>query len=470
MTTGIGGEDMDAAATPPPAARQAAAGAALLRPGAPSPGLPQPTLPSLGQAARVWARIGLLSFGGPAGQIALMHREIVAERGLVGERRFLHALSFCALLPGPEAQQLATYLGWLMHGVPGGLIAGGLFVLPGAAVLLALSIVYVELGQVRAVEGVFLGLQCAVLAIVLQAVCRLGSRALQTNAARLVALAAFVALAVFAVPFPIVVGSAAILGACLPRRFAGPQHEAAHAASGAPDAIDHAMAAEPSLARVRASGARRAGASALLMWLLPVAALHWLLPGRFADIALFFSKMAVVTVGGAYAVLAYVAQDAVHGQHWLTAGEMLSGLGLAETTPGPLILVLQFVGFIAGARAPGAVSGVAGGVAGSLLTLWVTFVPCFAYVFLGAPAMERLAENRLLAAALAGVTASVVGIIANLGFWFGEHVLFGANLTTPQPVAIGVALVAAICVFVLRQSAAVTLGICAALGLVIFIV
>jgi chromate transporter len=419
----------------------------------------------LGQAARVWARIGLLSFGGPAGQIALMHREIVAERGWVGERRFLHALSFCALLPGPEAQQLATYLGWLMHGVPGGVVAGGLFILPGAAVLLGLSILYLELGQVPTVAGVFLGLQCAVLAIVFQAVRRLASRALQTTAARGLAVAAFVALAGFAVPFPVVVASAAILGACLPARFAATTHGAA--GPDMPGLFDRALAAEPGLSRARASAARLAGGVALTLWLLPVAALHWLLPGRFAAIALFFCKMAVVTFGGAYAVLAYVAQDAVHGQHWLTAGEMLSGLGLAETTPGPLILVLQFVGFLAGARAPGGLSGLAGGIAGSVLTLWVSFVPCFAYVFLGAPAMERLAANRVLAAALAGVSASVVGIIANLGFWFGEHVLFGANLGNPQPVSMALALLAAICVFVLRLGAAVTLGICAVVGLVV---
>ena len=440
---------MHAAATPPPLAGQPVARAPL---------------PSLRQAARVWAGIGLLSFGGPAAQIALMHREIVAARGWVGERRFLHALSFCALLPGPEAQQLATYLGWLMHGVRGGVVAGGLFVLPGAAVLLGLSIVYVELGQVPAVGGLFLGLQCAVLALVFQAVRRLASRALGTLSARLLALAAFAALAVFAVPYPAVVAGAAILGACLPGRFGRIAHGADPADE--PGLIDRALAVDPTLIRARAAGARRAGVVAVILWLLPVALLHWLLPGRFADVAVFFSKMAVVTFGGAYAVLAYVAQDAVHAQHWLSAPEMLSGLGLAETTPGPLILVLQFVGFVAGARAPGAFSGIAGGVAGSLLTLWVTFVPCFAYVFLGAPAMERLAGNRMLEAALAGVSASVVGIIANLGVWFGAHLLLGASLHSLQPFPAALASLGALLLFVLRQSAAGTLAICAVVGMI----
>ncbi len=451
---------MDAAATPPPNAGQPA---------------PPDALPSLGQAARVWTRVGVLSFGGPAGQIGLLHREIVELRGWVGERAFLHALSFCALLPGPEAQQLATYLGWLMHGVRGGVVAGGLFVLPGAAVLLGLSILYVELGHVPAIAGLFFGLQCAVLAIVAQAVRRLSARALRTPAARALALAAFVALAVFAVPFPAVVATAAILGACLPGRFGSAAHGGD--SQDSPGLFDRARAADPAALRARAASARQAGAAALLLWVAPVAGLQVWLPGRFADIALFFSEMAIVTLGGAYAVLAYVAQDAVHAQHWLTANEMLTGLGLAETTPGPLILTLQFVGFIAGARAPGVLCGLWGGLAGSALTLWVTFVPCFAYVFLGAPSMERLAGNRTLAAALAGVSASVVGVIANLGFWFGVHVLFSSSFTvhgveipefaTLRPVSVAVVALAAVLLFALRQSALRTLAICAVVGIAV---
>ena len=374
-------------------------------------------------ALRVWLRIGLLSFGGPAGQIALLHTEVVDKRGWIGERRFLHALSFCALLPGPEAMQLATYLGWLMHGAIGGFAAGTLFVAPGAAVLLALSVLYAELGQVPAVAGLFLGLKCAVLALVLQAVLRVGRRALKTRQAWAVAAGAFLLLFFCNLPFPAVVLMAACLGGLAPRWFAPASHgEAADADHGL---IDRMLLADPGRVARQARGARRAGLVSLILWLAPVAALMLAAPSTYADIAWFFSKMAVVTLGGAYAVLAYVAQDAVQSYHWLAPGEMLTGLGLAETTPGPLILVLQFVGYLAGARSPGALHGLAGGVAGSLLTLWVTFMPCFTFVFLGAPLVERLAANRALGGALAAVTAAVVGVIANLTAWFALHVLFG---------------------------------------------
>jgi chromate transporter len=438
---------------------------------------PDLSFPSLGTALRVWLKIGLLSFGGPAGQIAMMHREIVEERHWLGERRFLHALSFCSLLPGPEAQQLATYLGWVMHGTAGGVAAGTLFVLPGAIVLLGLSILFATLGQVPAVDGVFFGLKCAVLAIVVQAVLRIGRRALKTRASWAVAVAAFLALYLFAVPFPVVVVAAGFLGFWRSGWFKAAAH--AGARGDAPGLIERVLAADPGRLTRQAAAARRAGFCAMALWLTPVGLLAVLAPGTYAEIAWFFSKMAVVTVGGAYAVLAYVAQDAVHAYHWVRPSEMLAGLGLAETTPGPLILVLQFVGFMAGYRAPGPLTGIVGGMAASALTLWVTFLPCFAFVFLGAPLVEQLAENRRLAAGLAAVTASVVGVIANLALWFALHALFAATITwragpaaLELPVistivlpAAALAAVAGLLIFWSRQSVPRVLAICAVLGL-----
>jgi chromate transporter len=436
-----------------------------------------PALPSLGEALRVWARIGVLSFGGPAGQIAMLHREIVETRHWLGERRFLHALSFCALLPGPEAQQLATYLGWAMHGPVGGVAAGTLFVLPGAAVLLGLSVLYATLGGVPAVDGLFFGLKCAVLALVLQALARIGGRALRSRAGWVAAGAAFLALYIFAVPFPLVVAAGLLAGWARPGWFKAGSHGDAGAESAG--LLERVLAADPGRLDRMAVAARQAGWLALALWATPVLLLRIGGGGRFADIGWFFSKMALVTVGGAYAVLAYVAQDAVHAYHWLTPPEMLAGLGLAETTPGPLVLVVQFVGFLAGYRAPGALHGLAGGVAASALVLWVTFLPCFAFVFLGAPLVERLADNQRLAAALAAVTACVVGVIGNLALWFGLHVLFGATvilhvgpagieLPAPASVQWGACLLTALAgllLFRFRQSVPRTLAACALLGL-----
>ena len=438
-----------------------------------------PVPPSLSEAVRVWLRIGLLSFGGPAGQIALLHRTVVDEHRWIGERRFLHALNFCTLLPGPEAQQLATYLGWLMHGVRGGLVAGVLFVLPGAAVLLALSLVYATLGDVPLVGALFFGLRCAVLVLVLDALLRIGRRALHGGAAWGLAAAAFAALFLFAMPFPLVVLAAGAVGWLAPDAFALPPRGGG--GEGKPALLDALQAADPGRVGRLAVGARRAGLVALALWLTPVAVLVGAGGGTYADIAVFFSKMAVVTVGGAYAVLAYVAQDAVGTHGWLSAPEMLAGLGLAETTPGPLVLVLQFVGFLAGFRAPGAPSGVAGGVFGSVLVLWTTFAPCFAFVFLGAPVIERLQANRALSGALAAVTAAVVGVIANLALWFGLRVLFRVLhpvrlgpvavelpvLSSLDPGAVGLALLAACWLFGARLGVLPTLGITAAAGAVV---
>ncbi|MFC0200118.1 chromate efflux transporter [Paracoccus rhizosphaerae] len=358
--------------------------------------------PDVGTAFRVWARVAALSFGGPAGQIAVMHRILVEERRWIDEARFLHALNFCMLLPGPEAQQLATYIGWLTGGVRGALIAGVLFILPGVVAIMTLSWIYVLLGDVAVVEGLFFGLKAAVLAIVVQAVVRLAGKALPTPPLRALALVAFVALFAFDAPFPLVIAGAALIGALMP------------AAPLAPTAA--------ALAPPDAGAARRAAVWALALWLAPVGLLALLAPGSvFADIAVFFSKLAVLTFGGAYAVLAWVAQEAAGPLGWLQPGEMLDGLGMAETTPGPLIMVLQFVGFMAALREGG---GLLAATAGGLLATWVTFAPCFAWIFLGAPFMERLSQNRPLAAALRAVTAAVVGVILNLALWFAVHLIW----------------------------------------------
>jgi chromate transporter len=436
-------------------------------------------LPSFAEAFHVWLKIGLLSFGGPAGQIALLHREVVDERRWIGDRRFLHALNFCTLLPGPEAQQLATYLGWLMHGVRGGLAAGILFVLPGAGVMLALSLIYATLGNVPVISALFYGLKCAVLVIVVEALLRIGRRALKGRAAWALAVAAFIALFFLNLPFPLVVLTAGIIGYLAPTAFTPGSHGAAK--NDAPALIDTVLAADPGRPARLAASARRAGYIGLLLWLAPVAILLTMVGGTYADVAWFFSKMAVVTVGGAYAVLAYVAQDAVEAYHWLSAHEMLAGLGLAETTPGPLILVLQFVGFLAGFRAPEAVSGVPGGVIASVLVLWVTFAPCFVFVFLGAPWIERLQDNRALSAALAAITAAVVGVVANLAVWFGLRVLFRelrpvgvGPIIVDLPVlasldlaALALAALAALCLFRFKLGVVKTLGIAAAAGLLV---
>jgi chromate transporter len=410
----------------------------------------------LREAALVWARIGCLSFGGPAGQIALLHREVVEQRGWTSERRFLQALSFCTLLPGPEAQQLAIYLGWLMHGAAGGVCAGVLFIAPGAAVMAVLSVVYATLGAIPAVDGLFFGLKCAVLALVLQALARMGRRALRGRAPVLAACAAFVALFAFGLPFPAVVTGAGVVGALRPGWFSAAAH--GEAKGDRPGLIDLALASDPRRGLRLASQARRAGLAAMALWVVPVAVAMVAAPGLYGQLAWFFSKMAVVTLGGAYAVLAYVAQDAVQA-HWLSAQDMLAGLGLAETTPGPLILVLQFVGFLAAYRG----GGVTGGLAGSALTLWVTFLPCFAFVFLGAPLIEALARNRALEGALAAVTAAVVGVIANLALWFSLHVVFAGGGF--QPAAAGIAGVAGVALFRFRLGVPVVLGGAALLGL-----
>jgi chromate transporter len=374
------------------------------------------------QLFAVFGRIGLLSFGGPAGQIALMHTVLVDEKKWLDEKRFLHALNFCMLLPGPEAMQLATYSGWLKRGVWGGLIAGVLFVLPGFAVLLALSMIYAAFGDVPAIAGLLFGLKAAVLAIVLQALHKVAKRALKGWESVALAIAAFIALAAFQMPFPIVIALAGLAGWLMANRFAQHQDEAASASVDKP--LGHVAGVL---------------AWAVLLWLLPLAVLLAAL-GRenvFAAQALFFSQTAIVTFGGAYAVLAYVGQQAVEVYRWLSPGEMLTGLGLAETTPGPLILVLVFVGFLGAYRDAGMPGPMTAGILGAVLTAWFTFVPCFIWVFLGAPFMERLRGNKALSGALAAITAAVVGVIANLSVWFALHVLFGeVGSLTMGPVSV----------------------------------
>jgi chromate transporter len=382
---------------------------------------------SFSEATRVWLRVAALSFGGPAGQIAVMHRILVDEKRWIGETRFLHALNFCMLLPGPEAQQLAIYLGWLLHRAWGGVVAGVLFVVPGFLAILALSFIYVTYGDVTLVEGAFFGLKAAVLAVVLQAVVRIGSRALRSRAAVSRAAAAFVAIFFLGVPFPLIVLGAGLIGYFVSRSGSEVFRPGGHGSKGGLGLADADSALGTSLpAHARGHGTLRIAAVFLVLWLAPVALLLLALgPDQvFARLAIFFSQMAVVTFGGAYAVLAYVAQAAAETYMWVTPGEMLDGLGMAETTPGPLIMVVQFVGFLAAFRDPGSLDPYLAAVLASVLVTWVTFTPSFLWIFLGAPYIERLRHDPALGGALAAITAAVVGVVLNLAIWFGLHVLF----------------------------------------------
>jgi len=382
----------------------------------------------LREALRTWWRVAINSFGGPAGQIAVMHRILVEEKRWVSEERFLHALSYCMLLPGPEAQQLATYIGWLLHRTLGGLAAGILFVLPGFVTILALSLLYAAYGDLPLVEGVFFGVKPAVLALVLEALLRIGRRALGHAAQVAIAAGAFVAIFFLEVPFPWIVLGAGVSGLVgsrlLPDGFRPPRPPLLAGSVPIVDALlDHQT---PGHTRPSAARALRVATVGLSLWWLPIAALVWTRGGGdvFTQIAVFFSKLAVVTFGGAYAVLAYMAQQAVETYGWLSPGEMLDGLGMAETTPGPLIQVVQFVGFLGAYRSPGELPPWVAGTLAAILTTWVTYVPCFLWIFLGAPWIERLRESPLLRGALAGITAAVVGVVLNLAIWFSLHTLF----------------------------------------------
>ncbi len=426
--------------------------------------------PSYREATATWAKIGLLSFGGPAGQIALMHRIVVDEKKWVSEDQFLHALNFCMLLPGPEAQQLAIYIGWLLHRIRGGLTAGLLFILPGFFVILGLSYLYITVGELSVVQGLFLGLKTAVIAIVIQAVFRIGKRALKQNLLVLLAALAFVAMYVFSVSFPLIIITAALAGFVMAR--VGEKETSAN------EAPPPRRATEPNWENLRH------GATILLnfgaLWLGPTLAMVFLLGPEnvFTTVGIFFSKMAVITFGGAYAVLSYVAQEAVQAYGWLSPAEMIDGLAMAESTPGPLIMTVQFVGFVAAYRDPGVLSPALAGFLGSLVTTWVTFTPCFLWVFLGAPFVEKLRRNAVLSATFSAVTAAVVGAIANLALWFSIHTLFadvrsfeyGAiateipQLTSLTLPAFGITLVAITLTFVVRAPVLVTLGVAGGLG------
>ncbi|MGH8840305.1 MAG: chromate efflux transporter [Jiangellaceae bacterium] len=432
------------------------------------------------QAVTVWFTISLQTFGGPAGQIAVMQHHLVDERRWIGQRRFLHALNYCMMLPGPEAQQLAVYTGWLLNGVRGGLVAGVLFVLPGMVALLVLSAIYVGFGDTSVVTAVLAGLAPAVVAIVAQAVIRLSRRALSHPALVTLAVAAFVALGVFGVPFPVVIAAAAAAGWLLARRWpslaelrSGNDGEIGPAPLIPDDVLHHESPSRRRAAKILTIG--------VLLWAAPVVvfALTTGPHSVFTTQGLFFSGAALVTFGGAYAVLTYVAQQAVETYGWLSANDMVRGLALAETTPGPLIMVVQFVAFLGAFNDPGTLNPWVAGVAASLLVTWVTFVPCFLFIFLGAPHIERLRGNRSLSAALTGITAAVVGVIANLAVYFAVHTLFSEtrrmttgpldlelpDVSSIRPTAVALLAVACVLVFRLRWSVLHVLGTCAALGL-----
>lgn len=433
----------------------------------------------LREATKVWGSIALQTFGGPAGQIAVMQHTLVDQKRWIGQQRFLHALNFCMLLPGPEAQQLAIYTGWLLNGVRGGLVAGILFVLPGVVALLALSGIYVAYGETGLVSALFAGLAPAVIAIVVQAVAKVAGRALHHRVLVVIAVAAFAALTFFAVPFPVVVLGAGAVGWVAGRRLPGLTRRPAHEAAAGPTPLISDDALHQELPSRRRQGTVLV--AGLVLWFAPVLAAATVLRSSpvLLDQGLFFSGAAMVTFGGAYAVLAYVAQQAVEVYGWLGPGEMVRGLALAETTPGPLIMVVQFVAFVGGYRNPGALDPWVAALLAALLTTWVTFVPCFLWVLLGAPYVERLRSNQHLSAALACITAAVVGVIANLGVYFALHTLFESQrdvsagpvsldvpvLASADPTAFAITAVALLVMLWRGWSPLRTLGLCAALGL-----
>jgi chromate transporter len=427
--------------------------------------------PTFGEAFRLWFKIGCINFGGPAGQIAMMHRMLVDEKKWIDEPRFLHALNFCMLLPGPEAQKLATYIGWALHGVRGGLVAGILFVLPGALFMLALSLLYALGRGVAWIDGALFGIKAAVLVIVVEALIRIGRRGLKTWPLITIAGAAFVAIFFLNAPFPVIVAIAALIGYLVARvapEQMGLSGETVVTKPAAPDRWRQFFLAV---------------AVGIVLWWAPVAfAALALGPGHvLVSIGTFFSKLAVVSFGGAYALLAYMAQQAVETHHWMTAPEMVDGLGLAETTPGPLILVTQFVGFLAAFRDAGPFSPVMAGILGAAMTTWVTFTPSMLWIFAGAPFVEQLRGNRRLSGALAAITGAVVGVILNLTVWFALHVLFGQVTETHagwvrwfafDPLlldlkATALAAIAAVLAFRLHRSLIEVVGVMAVLGVVV---
>lgn len=448
---------------------------------------------SLRESFWTWCRVAALSFGGPAGQIAVMHRIIVDEKKWISEERFLHALNYCMLLPGPEAQQLATYIGWLMHRTLGGLMAGVLFVLPGFASILALSIIYTSYGDSSIVQALLFGLKPAVMAIVIEAVLRIGKRVLKNQTMIALAIASFIAIFFFDIPFPILIITAGLIGLVgskvAPQQFNVIKGHGKVSDNGQPsrlpDRIDHDHYESNAISRPTLLRSLNILAVCLTLWFAPFVAI-WLLLGIhsvYFQEAAFFSKAAVVTFGGAYSVLAYIAQQAVEKYAWLRPGEMLDGLGMAETTPGPLIMVVQFVGFLGAYRNPEPFSPLVGGIVGSVLTTWVTFVPCFLWVFLGAPYIEQLRGNKRLNSALSAITAAVVGVVLNLAVWFSLHTLFGKvttintfglrlqipDLASADLAACSIAVLACFLTFYLKKGLFITLGISALAGATLYL-
>jgi chromate transporter len=382
--------------------------------------------PSFFEAFRFWLKLGIISFGGPAGQISIMHQEVVEKRKWVSNERFLNALNYCMLLPGPEAQQLATYIGWLLHRIPGGVVAGVLFILPSVFILFALSYLYAALGNISWVAALFGGLKAAVMAVVAAAVIKIGQKALKNNIMLLLAASSFVCIFFLEVPFPFIVIGAGFIGflgsLILPDYFLGiKEKNRDETEKGYVQICDDADECH-----INPAGSRNAALVCIFagLWILPVVVVHLLLPGTvFVREGLFFTKAAFLTFGGAYAVLAYIGQAGVNQFGWLSAPQMMDGLGLAETTPGPLIMVVQFVGFMAGWNFPGAFSPLTGGIIGSLVATYFTFLPCFLFIFLGGPYIEKFRGNRRLTGSLSSITAAVVGVVLNLAVWFGMHVL-----------------------------------------------
>ena len=444
---------------------------------------------SMREALWTWCRVAALSFGGPAGQIAVMHRIIVDEKKWISEERFLHALNFCMLLPGPEAQQLATYIGWLMHRTPGALMAGGLFIVPGFVSILFLSIIYAFSEQSTLTQAVFFGLKPAVMAIVLEAVIRIGKRVLKNGTMVSLAVASFVAIFLFDIPFPVLIICAALIGTIgsfvSPSRFhvivGHGNRKPSQSQFVCADPFEAEQRSKPSVRRSMA-----VSAVCLTLWFSPLAVI-WLTLGPtsvYLQEGLFFSKAAVVTFGGAYSVLAYIAQEAVENYGWLQPGEMLDGLGMAETTPGPLIMVVQFVGFMGAYRNPGPFSPLTGGILGSVVTTWVSFVPCFFWILLGAPYVERLRSNTLVSSALSAITATVVGVVLNLAVWFSLHTLFGEvtskrfyglhlqvpTLSTVDIAACVISALACLLTFYWKKGMGLTLGLSACTGAIWYLV
>lgn len=438
----------------------------------------------------VWVRVAIYSFGGPAGQMAVMYKILVEEKRWISEDRFLHALNFTMLLPGPEAQQLATYMGWLMHSTRGGLVAGILFILPGFVSILGLSILYAGFQDVNFVQALFFGLKPAVMAVVIEAVFRIGRRALKGKIMVVIAVIAFIAIFFFNVPFPIIVLLAGVIG-LIGGKYWLKTFDVIRPSNIATITQDESVSfaiSDQTFAHIQPSGKRavRVLVISLLLWFTPILVLLFVYGGEdiFVNIGLFFSKTAVVTFGGAYSVLAYIAQQAVDVYGWLQPGQMLDGLGMAETTPGPLVQVVQFVGFMAAYKNSGALSPMMAGVLGSILTTWVTFVPCFLWIFFGAPYIERLRGNKALTTALSAITASVVGVILNLAVWFSLQTVFAevnqfnfGSLRFLIPVwstidiaSLSIAVAAFIALFRFKTGMITTLASSAAVGLIYYLI